>query len=331
MLSEKSIDRINGVLKDQTFNYNGNLLHDIDCDIDFKIELLGYRNMISVGTEYPYMRVKIIFIKFKDDVSKLIFRRIKEAGGNHTFNFMKTSLSMKYGLLNYLSSALQFFDPENNQNVVIDDIEIRDKFDDEKPITEQKVPALAVRTVIRDITKILKQKQEGEFNLPYHVDGSDLYEFIGFPEFDVLLEINYDDFGNIPQGADFHVESSYVLGYNQLQIIIRVLPERLEKSLFGIIGKLNDDIAHELQHLRQDSEGRIDDDIFIGSTKDYFLQPDEVEAQYYGLKRRSKMTGIPIKNLIDDYFEYKKDTYGLSDQDVRTIKSAIMNYPKTRN
>mgnify|MGYP000379973815 CR=1 FL=1 len=65
MLSDASIEKINKVLKDRTFNYTGNILHDIDCDVDFKIELLGYRNMISVGTEYPYMRVKIIFTKFK--------------------------------------------------------------------------------------------------------------------------------------------------------------------------------------------------------------------------------------------------------------------------
>ena len=38
MLSEKAIDRINNVLKDRTFNYTGKLLHDIDCDIDFKID-----------------------------------------------------------------------------------------------------------------------------------------------------------------------------------------------------------------------------------------------------------------------------------------------------
>ena len=124
MLSDASIEKINKVLKDRTFNYTGNILHDIDCDVDFKIELLGYRNMISVGTEYPYMRVKIIFTKFKDDISKLIFGRMKEVGGNHAFNFMKTSLSMKYGLENYLSSVLQFFDPENYTNVVIDEIEI---------------------------------------------------------------------------------------------------------------------------------------------------------------------------------------------------------------
>ncbi len=179
MLSEKSIDRINDILKDQTFNYTGEILSTIDCDIDFKIELLGYRNMIRVGTEYPYMRVKIIFTKFNDDVSKLIFRRLEEVGPNHKFNFMKTALSMKYGLENYLSSVLQFFDPENNQNVVIDDVEIRDKFESDEPILEQRMSRQATRQVVRDIVNALKLGKSGEFYLPE--DESGVYLFSKYP------------------------------------------------------------------------------------------------------------------------------------------------------
>jgi hypothetical protein len=152
MLSESSIEKINKVLKDRTFNYTGNLLHDIVCDIDFKIELLGYRNMIRVGTEYPYMRVKIIFTKFKDEISKLIFGKMKNAGGNNVFSFItKNSLSMRRGLENYLSSVFQFFDPENYTNVVIDDIEITHDFEEETFITEQKKSREATRQVVRDI------------------------------------------------------------------------------------------------------------------------------------------------------------------------------------
>ena len=331
MLSEKAIDRINNVLKDRTFNYTGNLLHDIDCDIDFKIELIGYRNMIRVGTEYPYMRVKIIFTKFKDDVSKLIFRRIKEVGGNHAFNFMKTSLSMKYGLQNYLSSVLQFFDPENNQNVVIDDIEILDKFESDEPITEQKVPALAVRTVIKDIINVLKSGKTDEIMLPYDLNGQETYQIMNFPEFDIFLDIRQVDFEEIPSGADYSITSSYVSEGQQLQILILYVPDRLNKSFSSMIGNLNDDVAHELQHMRQDNEGRLDLGTYRGSKLGYFLQPDELEAQYYGFKRKSKLMRITMTDLIDDWFENNAQRFKLSDKDVKTIKSAIMGYPKTLN
>lgn len=331
MLSERAIQRINNLLKDKTFNYTGNLLHDIDCDIDFKIEFLGYRNMISVGTEYPYMRVKIIFTKFKDNVSKLIFRRIKEVGGNNVFNFMKTSLSMKYGLINYLSSVFHVLDEENYQNIVIDDIEIQDKFEDDKPITEQKVPALAIRTVIRDIITVLKSGKTDEVMLPYDLRGEETYQIMNFPDFDVFLDIRQVDFEEIPSGADYSISSSYVSENQQLQILILYVPDRLSKSFSSMIANLNDDVAHELQHMRQDNEGRLDSKTYRGSKLGYFLQPDELEAQYYGFKRKSKSMGVPMIDLIDDWFENNAQRFKLSDKDVKTIKSAIMGYPKTIN
>ena len=331
MLSERAIERINNLLKDQTFNYNGNLLHDIDCDIDFKIELLGYRNMISVGTEYPYIRVKIIFTKFKDEISKLIFGRMKEVGGNHAFNFMKSSLSMKYGLINYLSSVFHVLDEENYKNIVIDDIEIRDNFEDDKPITEQKVPALAIRTVIRDIITVLKSGKTDEIMLPYDLRGEETYQIMNFPEFDVFLDIRQVDFEEIPSGADYSITSSYVSEGQQLQILILYAPDRLSKSFSSMIANLNDDVAHELQHMRQDNEGRLDLGTYRGSKLGYFLQPDELEAQYYGFKRKSKLMRIPMTDLIDDWFENNARRFKLSDKDVKIIKSAIMGYPKTLN
>ena len=331
MLSEKAIDRINNILKDQTFNYNGELLSTVDCDIDFKIELLGYRNMIRVGTEYPYMRVKIIFTKFKDDVSKLIFRRLEELGPNHKFTFMKTALSMKYGLEKYLSSVFHVLDEENYQNIVIDEIEIRDKFEDDKPITEQKVPALAIRTVIRDIITVLKSGETDEVMLPYDLRGEETYQIMNFPEFDVFLDIRQVDFEEIPSGADYSITSSYVSEGQQLQILILYVPDRLNKSFSSMIANLNDDVAHELQHMRQDNEGRLDLNTYRGSKLGYFLQPDELEAQYYGFKRKSKSMRIPMTDLIDDWFENNAQRFKLSDKDVKTIKSAIMGYLKNRN
>lgn len=40
-----------------------------------------------------------------------------------------------------------------------------------------------------------------------------------------------------------------------------------------MIANLNDDVAHELQHMRQDNEGRLDSKTYRGSKLGYFLQP----------------------------------------------------------
>jgi hypothetical protein len=125
MLDEKQINRINRLLKDETFNYTGDFLHGIKSDIDYKIELLGYREMISVGTKYPYMRVKVIVTDFRDDTSNMIFKLWSRKDPIEiSKNFMTYLFPFRMGLISEISGVLQFFDSENYNHVTIDDFEI---------------------------------------------------------------------------------------------------------------------------------------------------------------------------------------------------------------
>jgi hypothetical protein len=334
MLSEKAIDRINGLLKDNTFNYTGEIISTINGNIDFKIELLGYRNMIRVGEPYPYMRVKITITDIKDRISRLILLQLKKVEKEDILRQLDRNMwTFKRGVQNYLSSVLQFFDTENYENVVIDEFVFDYDIDEDelvRDLREQKVPTLAIRTVIRDIVTVLKSGKTDEIMLPYGLNGQESYEIMNFPEFDVFLDVRQVDFEEIKSGADFLIQSGYVSEGQQLQILIQYVPDRLQKSLHSIVGNLNDDIAHELQHLRQDVEGRLDITDYKGPNVGYFLQPDEIEAQYRGLKRKSKIMRLPMIDVVDDWFENNSKRFRLSDKDVSKIKSAIMRYPKKK-
>ena len=322
MLSESSIEKINKVLKDRTFNYTGKLLHDIDCDIDFKIEFLGYRNMIRVGTEYPHMRVKIIFTKFKDDISKLIFGSMKEVGGNHAFNFMKTSLSMKYGLENYLSSVLQFFDPENYTNVVIDEIEIQDNFGKETFITEQKKSREATRQVVRDIINTVKSKKTGTFYLP----EDDYYSFTNIPEeFSVELTIK-----KTKKIEGIKVNANYVPDEQVIEVLILFNPDNIEKNLYNLVGSLNDLIIHELEHLHQDFKGELDINTDSESLEplEYYTQPHEIEAQVKGFRRMSNLRKQSFEKIVNDWFNTHKEIHRLSDSERQEVIGKLMDFNK---
>ena len=322
MLSESSIEKINKVLKDRTFNYTGKLLHDIDCDIDFKIEFLGYRNMIRVGTEYPHMRVKIIFTKFKDDISKLIFGSMKEVGGNHAFNFMKTSLSMKYGLENYLSSVLQFFDPENYTNVVIDEIEIQDNFGKETFITEQKKSREATRQVVRDIINTVKSKKTGTFYLP----EDDYYSFTNIPEeFSVELTIK-----KTKKIEGIKVNANYVPDEQVIEVLILFNPDNIEKNLYNLVGSLNDLIIHELEHLHQDFKGELDINTDSESLEplEYYTQPHEIEAQVKGFSRMSNLRKQSFEKIVNDWFNTHKEIHRLSDSERQEVIGKLMDFNK---
>ena len=322
MLSESSIEKINKVLKDRTFNYTGKLLHDIDCDIDFKIEFLGYRNMIRVGTEYPHMRVKIIFTKFKDDISKLIFGSMKEVGGNHAFNFMKTSLSMKYGLENYLSSVLQFFDPENYTNVVIDEIEIQDNFGKETFITEQKKSREATRQVVRDIINTVKSKKTGTFYLP----EDDYYSFTNIPEeFSVELTIK-----KTKKIEGIKVNANYVPDEQVIEVLVLFNPDNIEKNLYNLVGSLNDLIIHELEHLHQDFKGELDINTDSESLEplEYYTQPHEIEAQVKGFRRMSNLRKQSFEKIVNDWFNTHKEIHRLSDSERQEVIGKLMDFNK---
>jgi len=327
MLSEKAIDRINNVLKDNTFNYTGELIQNLNGNINFKIELLGYRNMIRVGEPYPHMRVKITITDIKDRVSRLVLLQLRKVEKEDILRHLDRNMwTFKRGVQNYLSSVLQFFDTENYENVVIDEFVFDYDIDEDelvRDLREQKMSRQATRQVVRDITSVLKKNKSGNFYLP---DGGDFYTFSKYPvEFTVELTLK-----TTKKIEGFKINGNYVPDEEVIEILIQYVPDRLQKSLHSIVGNLNDDIAHELQHLRQDVEGRLDITTYRGSNVGYFLQPDEIEAQYRGLKRKSKIMGLPMIDVVDDWFENNAKRFRLSDKDVAKIKSAIMNYPKKK-
>ena len=74
MLTNQQIDKINNTISNKVFNYSGPLINGVDrnVDINFKIEFLGYKQMISVGDYYNYLKVGVTIVELKDELSKLV-------------------------------------------------------------------------------------------------------------------------------------------------------------------------------------------------------------------------------------------------------------------
>jgi len=58
---------------------------------------------------------------------------------------------------------------------------------------------------------------------------------------------------------------------------------------------------------------------------DYYTQQHELEAQYKGFKRKSKITKKPIEQVVDDWFEKYKEIHNLSDEEMEKVKDKIMS------
>jgi hypothetical protein len=339
MYNESQLKVANLILKNKVFKYKKTRGTFEGFTFYFTAIVTGQRIMYSMGEPFPTIQVdaKIVRIeglgagvfKMANHLRKK-FNRV-EMLGTYSFNNGMDYIMRDIG--NQIKSMFKVFDANvevQTENMTIpDDVEIEDGLNlSKKKITEAKVPRVAIRNVIKDITNILKRKEEGEFYLPHELSGEDQYKFGNLGEFDIELDVIHVDFDEIESGADYDVNSNYSVGDKKLYILITIVPDRLEKSLFSILGKLNDDIPHELTHLKQDQEGRLHDEDYVGSPKGYFLQPHEIEAQYYGFKRAAKSMGLTIEELIDDYFTNNQERFSLSDKDVKEIKNTILSFPK---
>ena len=93
MISEKHIQRINNVIKDMVFDYDGDIVTDLKINFQFQFIITGQRRMISVGEYYDYLDVLVEIIDGDERATKIF----------HVFKALKNNLDKDYRLNNYLT------------------------------------------------------------------------------------------------------------------------------------------------------------------------------------------------------------------------------------
>lgn len=128
MISEKHIERINKVVKDMVFEFEGNIFTpDLSVKFEYQYTITGQRQMISVGEYYDYLEV---LVKIVDaDEKSLKFLAI--------YNLLKNDINKDYILKtrldNAISEELSYFFNESYVRVMIVKIqfseELKNKID----------------------------------------------------------------------------------------------------------------------------------------------------------------------------------------------------------
>ena len=323
MLSPQQIEKINKTISNRVFNYNGILINGVDtnANIDFKIEFLGYKKMISVGEYYNYLKVGVTIIGLNDGLSKLILSDINYLGNNH-YQFFKNSLYHFYSSLeSYISSVIKLFDNEDSLITICDiKLDLR-----KKPLTmnEGRMSRVALKTVVRDIIYKVKEGKKGLFYLPKEDES---YEFTNLPfSFDVELTLKTS--GNI---KDYQMNGYYSSEEDVVEIIIIFNPNRFKEYVYNLIGELNEVLAHELEHGHQNYRGEFEDRS-DADTKDslvYYTQEHEIPAQYTGFKRLAKLRKVPFISVVNDWFRTHKDIHGLTDDEEKIVIDKILNFKR---
>ena len=179
-----------------------------------------------------------------------------------------------------------------------------------------------VREIVKHIVKLFKDNSEGEFYLPYDVNNEEEYQF---KDIYLSVELNIEESEKI---EDFFINAEFYPEENVISIKIVYNPTDKSKIIYNLIGELNEVITHEITHLHQ-----RDKDLFFLNNKtnseegfNYYTKPEEIDAQYYGFKRMSKITKKPFESLVKNWFEKYKDIHQMNNEDSKKVINMILNY-----
>ena len=326
MYSEGQLKVANLILKNKVFSVDKKYGNFAGLKFYFTAKVTGQRVMYSMGEPYDTIQLDVEVVKVSGMYSYILFDSRK--GNNYNRVEMleeRSQAGFDYLMRDIASEMTQMFKVfDSNVETQVENLKISESVEIEDPlrraqVSEAKVPRTMVRGIIQKIVNTLKKKEEGEINIPFMSGGE---------EYNIMVDIRFND--EIESARDFDLNSFYNTDTGDVEILIQVDPDRLEKSLFSIIGELNDDLTHELQHSRQSEEGRLDDEDFQGDNFEYFMQPAEIEAQYFGLKQKAKSMRLPMEDVIDDWFMFRQEKFELTDDEVAKIKNAVLHFDPSR-
>lgn len=123
MISEKHIERINKVIKDMVFDYDGKIFTpNLNIEFQYQFIITGQRRMISVGEYYDHLDVLVEIIDGNERTTKF-FVVFKTLNDNLNKDYM---LNNKLG--NSISDELSYFFGEDYVRVRLVKIQFSEEY-----------------------------------------------------------------------------------------------------------------------------------------------------------------------------------------------------------
>lgn len=163
------------------------------------------------------------------------------------------------------------------------------------------------------------------------------YDFIDFPvKFSVDLTIKHNKkikgFRiNASAGSHFKLEKGEKVPYYDIEVEIqRNFNEDIKPYLYEMVGELNIDVAHEMEHILQEYYGEEFDRDEDATGFNYYTLPDELPAQVVGFKRlydlkRKKKPIAKFEDIVRNWFIKQRYISGLSQKEEDLLINNIVN------
>jgi hypothetical protein len=104
------------------------------------------------------------------------------------------------------------------------------------------------------------------------------------------------------------------------------LDKNADKSvMYDLIGELNDVVTHEIEHIKQTKYGYEFPEKKYKRKISYYKQPHEIEAQIAGFKRKAKLQGRPLEDVIRDFFKKRQEMLNISDKVIERMVHLLLS------
>ena len=303
----EDLDKLNKLLGGRKFHVCGELFENINIEecLDFYIEVLE--------TRQSRIRVKLKVLKnvTEEQTEKFweILGRVLERKDHYFVTRFLEPPVLKvlkhFGFTDLTLWDWEYIEPEKNNDI----------------IQEQKVSRKFLRDIVRDI--IFKIKKDYKKPKTYKYNRVD--PGFGNPfDMEIVMNKGKDFDGKFLKPYD--MEAFWDDDTDTLEVFLNIDPRTDQSFLYNLVGEFNDVISHELTHKRQYERGDKISKRRITRPETYYTQPHEVEAQMVGFKRKAKLMGKPLEDIIRDYFNKRRIKYNLTDRIIDRIVKKLMEH-----
>jgi hypothetical protein len=327
VLPRNVIDNINKKLVKKHFEFKKK---EFGFTFDYMFQFLPEnKKKIRIGDWTEFYTVTITIFNLNDKFRKFlnIVNDINTISGNNGVLEIMDVLKQFTMLWPLEEQILDFLSPLNIKPIIIEQILVysSELELDTKQLNEIRMNRLAIRTIVKDILNTVKDKKEGSVFLPEDINGEQEYSFINSKQtysVELTLKLN-----NIIGG--YKVEGYYSPDDDVIEIGIEYNPNTITKQLYELAGELNEVLAHEMEHSKQEYHGEFDRVENEPETSlEYYTQEHEIPAQYQGFKRLSKLRKLPMDVVVNDWFETHRDIHGLTPDEEQQVITQILNYQR---
>jgi hypothetical protein len=183
------------------------------------------------------------------------------------------------------------------------------------------------RMIVKDIIRIIKNGDEGSWELPSDISDEEYYPY----DMTVFFDWNF----NWKEGNQkYFVDGDYDDETESMQVVVFLNKDFYPELMYDLVADLNDIIAHEYEHHKQYLGLRPDSEVKIKGKQPknykYYLQSHEIPAVLQGFRRVMKLRKTGIEPVIDGWLQRNISNQDMSEKDQKKLRSELIKQYELR-